>query len=76
MTEARPWHLLNKNKWGWKELQQYRYDICKKCPQFISATKQCKQCGCIMSAKTWLLDAYCPLEKWGSVDRAKINEDE
>ena len=28
------------------------------------STKQCKECGCIMSVKTKLKFAACPLEKW------------
>jgi len=41
-----------------------RYDICKSCPELIDLTKQCKQCGCIMSLKTKLQHATCPLGKW------------
>jgi hypothetical protein len=30
----------------------------------MQITKQCKQCGCVMSAKVKLLHATCPLNKW------------
>ena len=43
---------------------QRRYDICKACPQFMGATKQCAICKCFMVMKVKLDDAKCPLEKW------------
>ena len=50
--------------WVKKEVAQPRYDICKKCDKFISATAQCKACGCFMKIKVKLEGAKCPLEKW------------
>lgn len=41
-----------------------RYSTCKECPEFLSLTKQCKQCGCVMPLKVKLLNAECPLGKW------------
>jgi hypothetical protein len=43
---------------------EYRYNICKLCPEFINLTKQCKKCGCFMSAKTKIEAATCPIGKW------------
>lgn len=43
---------------------QNRLNICQECPEFIKLTKQCKQCGCFMTAKTKLENAKCPLGKW------------
>lgn len=43
---------------------QDRLNICKECPELIHLTKQCKQCGCFMIAKTKLENAKCPLGKW------------
>ncbi len=66
--KARPWDLFNK-KIGRVENQVFieRFEICKSCPEFIKLTTQCKQCGCIMSAKTKLPNAECPLGKWGRI---------
>jgi hypothetical protein len=65
LGDTRPWDLLNPNaEWASEEEAERRYSVCKLCPELISLTKQCKQCGCIMSAKTKLLKASCPLNKW------------
>lgn len=65
LGDTRPWDLVNPNtEWASEEQSQKRYDICKTCPELINLTKQCKQCGCIMTAKTKLLKASCPLHKW------------
>lgn len=66
LGDSRPWDLINPNtKYVDKETAQYRYDICKACPMLISATKQCKECGCFMKAKVTLEHAECPIGKWG-----------
>jgi len=62
--DSRPWHLLNSNNYVDDEISSSRYEICKSCPELIDLTKQCKQCGCIMTMKTKLNRASCPLEKW------------
>lgn len=60
-----PLDLLNpKTKYASEDLASQRYEICKKCPEFISLTTQCKKCGCFMSAKTKMESAKCPIEKW------------
>jgi hypothetical protein len=66
---ARPWDLFNA-KYGrvTKEVAQERFNICKVCPRYISATHQCKECGCIMNAKVKLPHAECPLGKWAKVE--------
>jgi hypothetical protein len=65
---ARPWDLFNK-KIGRvdQSIADERLEICLGCPQLIKLTAQCKECGCIMSAKTKLPNASCPLGKWGQV---------
>jgi hypothetical protein len=40
-------------------------NICKECPFFIKITGQCSKCGCVMSQKTKLAEAFCPVGKWG-----------
>jgi hypothetical protein len=65
LGDTRPWDMLNPNaEWASEEESERRYSICNLCPELISLTKQCKQCGCIMTAKTKLLKASCPLKKW------------
>jgi hypothetical protein len=62
---ARPWDLFNKNIGRVEQrIQETRLAICLKCPELIKLTGQCKQCGCIMKAKTKLPNASCPLGKW------------
>jgi hypothetical protein len=62
---VRPWDLLNPNETrAAEEVANLRYDICKECPMLIKISKQCRKCGCFMAAKTKLLHATCPLNKW------------
>jgi hypothetical protein len=67
MTEkynARPWHLLNKDKYPRSDesIEEKRFCICEGCPSLISGV--CKECGCFMKQKVKLELAYCPLGKW------------
>lgn len=65
LGDTRPWDLLNpKTEYATEEVAAERFAICKECPFYISLTHQCKQCGCIMNAKTKLLKAECPEHKW------------
>jgi hypothetical protein len=60
-----PLDLLNPmTKHSSDELAKSRMLICKACPELIKLTNQCKKCGCIMSIKTKLEAAICPLQKW------------
>ena len=62
---TRPWDMLNPNvERASSNVAETRMDICSKCPELIQLTKQCKQCGCMMTAKTKLQLATCPLGKW------------
>lgn len=66
---ARPWDLFNKNIGRVEqEIHEERMAICKDCPFFIKLTGQCKECGCIMEAKTRLPNAECPKHKWAQVN--------
>jgi hypothetical protein len=63
--EVKPWDFLNPNtEYASAELASERYEICTFCPKLINLTKQCKECGCFMAAKTKLQNAVCPLGKW------------
>jgi hypothetical protein len=60
-----PLDMLNPStKRASDDLATQRFDICLSCPELIKVTKQCKQCGCFMAAKTKLESAKCPLGKW------------
>lgn len=41
-----------------------RFETCKHCPSFIPDGERCAECGCFMSAKTYIRGAECPLGKW------------
>jgi len=63
--KVRPWDLFNKKiERATEDIQKSRMSICLGCPMFIKVTRQCKACGCFMDAKTKILDATCPLDKW------------
>lgn len=62
--EVKPWDLINGSPRATEEKANTRFDICKDCPEFIQITSRCKKCGCIMSLKTKLEEATCPLGKW------------
>lgn len=65
LGETRPWDMLNPNVDRASDtVAEFRYDLCKACPELIDLTKQCKKCGCFMPAKTKLAKATCPLGKW------------
>lgn len=65
LGDTRPWDVLNPNiEMVEDEEQKSRLDICLSCPELIQLTKQCKKCGCIMSIKTKLKAATCPIGKW------------
>ena len=40
-----------------------RMSVCKSCEE-LNFLDQCGICHCFMRAKTWLLDAECPIGKW------------
>jgi hypothetical protein len=62
---TRPWDLLNPDvPRAELEVSSARFEVCLECPELIKVTKQCKQCGCVMSGKVKLLEATCPLNKW------------
>ena len=62
--DVKPWDLINGSPRSPKELAQYRFDICKQCPEFRPASHTCRKCGCFMKLKTTLAEAKCPLGKW------------
>ena len=64
LGEARPWDLLSSEMRTTYESASDRLKICLECPELIQATKQCKKCGCLMTLKTKLSNAVCPLGKW------------
>ena len=64
---TRPWDIVNPNvDRASIEVANERFSICQACPELIKLTSQCKKCGCFMPAKTKLLHATCPANKWTS----------
>jgi hypothetical protein len=65
--KARPWDIFNKNieKVG-ETISKERMSICNACTELLP-TGNCKKCGCFMSLKTKLPHAFCPLNKWGTL---------
>ena len=64
LGDSRPWHLLNSENYTSQETADQRLAICNSCPEFVKVTSQCRKCGCIMSLKTKLEKAECPIGKW------------
>ena len=65
LGDTRPWDLVKSDtEWATRETANERLEICKSCPKLIALTKQCKECGCFMVAKTRLQKAHCPIGKW------------
>lgn len=65
LGETRPWDVLNPNvERASEEEAERRMSICLECPSLLKLTNQCKECGCVMSLKTKLEKATCPLGKW------------
>lgn len=72
LGDSRPWDLLRPNtEYVPKDISEQRFSICKSCPELIKTTNQCKKCGCIMTLKTRLAYASCPLNKWEKVENVK-----
>lgn len=63
--ESKPWHLLDPDRLiDNEDVVKERFNICKKCPELIAITNQCKKCGCLMNLKIKLEGAKCPVGKW------------
>jgi hypothetical protein len=68
---ARLWDMINPNIEKLpEEFSNARLEICKACPELIKVSGQCKKCGCVMSLKTQLPHATCPIGKWGALEPA------
>ncbi len=65
LGSTRPWDFIDpKTEYVSEDISQQRYSICLQCPEFFKVTKQCKKCGCLMTLKTKLKNAECPIQKW------------
>lgn len=65
--EVRPWDLLDpKEPRAPKDIRDERMATCKGCDRFKLGI--CTECHCVMSWKTTLAHAECPIGKWGSVE--------
>jgi hypothetical protein len=45
-----------------------RLATCNECPRLIKALQVCKECGCFMPAKVWIMGQRCPLDKWAAIE--------
>ena len=61
---AKPWDILDPLKRTSEEKGYSRMDICNNCEYLINMTKTCMKCGCFMTIKTRIEEAYCPIGKW------------
>jgi hypothetical protein len=63
--EVKPWDLLDaKNYDSDEEKVAARMAICLECPLLLKPGKICSKCKCMMSFKTKLHSAHCPIGKW------------
>lgn len=46
------------------EVIEIRLKTCEECPRLFRTTRQCKECGCFVDAKTRFKNSECPLKKW------------
>jgi hypothetical protein len=70
---VRPWDMINpKIEKVSADVSKERINICLGCDRLFKPTNQCKECGCVMTWKTQLPHASCPLGKWSSTDA--VNE--
>jgi hypothetical protein len=71
---ARPWDLLNKNIGRVAEsVAEERFAICKECPKLRKGLNTCKECGCFMTEKVKLPNAFCPIGKWQTAPAAPLD---
>jgi hypothetical protein len=63
MRVVRPWDLLNPNEArSSEELKAERLAICHPCENYKVGL--CVACGCVLTWKTSLVRAACPIGKW------------
>jgi len=49
------------------QIREDRLDICRSCDKF-NGIQFCSLCKCFMPAKTWLVNASCPIKKWSNFE--------
>lgn len=78
MSEKTPWQKFKEKNGGVTPLDllnpnspksdsaiaDMRLQVCQGCDRYLSVTRQCLECGCIMPMKVRLQNASCPLGKW------------
>lgn len=62
------WNVLKNKIIESEKTTQDRRAICQNCEhrkeQTITTVEYCGKCGCIISAKTKIKNAKCPIGKW------------
>ena len=46
-----------------KEVSHKKLQICESCEEYVTLTKHCKKCKCIMPLKVKIKGNHCPLGK-------------
>lgn len=68
---ARPWDLFDEEIGRvTAEVAAARLALCKGCDRYFALMHLCAECGCVMDAKARLPNAYCPLHKWNTAEKA------
>lgn len=61
---VRPWHVVTGAHVD-EPTYGERMASCRACDSFLPGLQRCGECGCIMLLKARLVDAECPLGRWG-----------
>jgi hypothetical protein len=70
---ARPWDLFDKDLGRVdQDVADKRMSICNECEFIYPISKTCKKCSCIMTLKTKLPNAECPIGKWGIAPKSTL----
>lgn len=68
---ARPWDLFDEDIGRvTADVAAARLALCKGCDRYFALMHLCAECGCVMDAKVRLPNAYCPLHKWSTAEKA------
>lgn len=46
-----------------------REEICVQCPRFNHRYGTCRECGCLVIAKSLLLRESCPIGQWSAIKK-------
>ena len=64
--------FIKDNKIYDADVLKMRWDLCSSC-EFLTESNNCKKCGCFMSGKHKMKQAFCPIGKWGKYIEENLN---